>query len=155
MTNRLMKNQDFVAHGFPEATCDKIKKIYSKSSSEVVFMGFHSIKQPTRGWINFAVPVWYQPDPLPHHSNYFALHRNMQGQVLIMDGASAFSEPIAGIIADDGEIIYSRFRHDYVVSEDSSVFIDGGREYTKASLVDPSRRVTITVENQHFKIATP
>ena len=34
--------------------------------------------------------------------------------------------------AKNGDIIYSQYRHDYVKSEDDSVFIDGGRDYTRS-----------------------
>jgi hypothetical protein len=40
---------------------------------------------------------------------------------------------ILGIESDSGEIIYSRFQHDYRESYDKSVFIDGGREYSRYS----------------------
>ena len=50
-----------------------------------------------------------------------------------------------GIVADNGEVIFSRYRWDYRASEDKSVFIDGGRDYTKCS--NPSRLVEIKIED--------
>lgn len=151
---KLMRNDYYVDYGWTKELCDKLKSIYSKGDDNVVFMGFHSVIYG-KDWTNFAVPVWYQPIPAKYHSNYFTFIRNLKNSnVFIMDGSSAFSVPFEGVVADDGEIIYSRYRHDYVLSEDKSVSIDGGREYTKGSLVDPSRRVIITVQDQHFKIET-
>ena len=40
---------------------------------------------------------------------------------------------ITAAVAADGEIIYSRCRHDYNVSKDRSAWIDGGRDYTRSS----------------------
>ena len=38
---------------------------------------------------------------------------------------------IAGIVANNGDVIYSRYRHDCRWSPDNSVMIDGGRDYTR------------------------
>jgi hypothetical protein len=50
---------------------------------------------------------------------------------------------MTGIVADNGEVIYSRYRHDFVYSTDRSVFVDGGRDYVKSSM--HGRRVTIAL----------
>lgn len=48
-----------------------------------------------------------------------------------MNALSAVENDIAGIVAKNGDVIYSRYRHDYRMSPDNSVMIDGGRDYTK------------------------
>jgi hypothetical protein len=50
---------------------------------------------------------------------------------MICDAITATQEDIWGVVANDGEVIYSRYRHDYRTSKDGSVMIDGGRDYTK------------------------
>ena len=73
--------------------------------------------------------VYYQETPpVEGYSNYFALIMQF-GNAYITSGASGVEGVITGIIADDGEVIYSRYRHDYRTSTDGSVFIDGGRDY--------------------------
>jgi outer membrane protein assembly factor BamB len=64
------------------------------------------------------------------YSKYFALIIQ-NGSAYITSGASAVDGIITGIVADDGEIIYSRYRHDYRTSTDGTVFIDGGRDYVR------------------------
>jgi hypothetical protein len=70
--------------------------------------------------------------------------------VYITEASSAFSDPIAGIPTDDGEVIVSRYRHDYV--EKDGRMIDGGRDYTRSSM-HPT--VVITVTGDKFVIAEP
>jgi hypothetical protein len=64
---------------------------------------------------------------------------------MITNGAFVEEQEFAGIIADNGDIIFSRSRHDYRVSDDESVWIDGGREYTRRPLVSVDRMVRLTV----------
>jgi hypothetical protein len=47
---------------------------------------------------------------------------------------------MTGIICEDGEVIVSRYRHDYVQKGDR--MIDGGRDYTRSS-IHPSASVTV------------
>jgi hypothetical protein len=75
--------------------------------------------------------VYYQEKPpVEGYSNYFGLIIQ-GGTTYITSGASGVEGIISCVQADDGEIIYSRYRHDYRVSTDKSVFIDGGRDYVK------------------------
>ena len=54
---------------------------------------------------------------------------------------------ISAAVADDGEIIYSKYRHDYNVSKDKSVFIDGGRDYTRGGV---GKYITLKVIDGEF-----
>lgn len=88
-------------------------------------------KSSDGGWVNNPMDVFWQPNPPNGYSNYMGL-LIQRGSLFITSGASAVEPLISGIVADDGEIIYSRYRHDYRVSKDGSVWIDGGRDYTRA-----------------------
>jgi hypothetical protein len=68
--------------------------------------------------------------------------------VYITEASTAFSDPIAGIPTDDGEVIVSRYRHDYV--EKDGRMIDGGRDYTRSS---GHRSVSITVDGDKFIVS--
>lgn len=77
--------------------------------------------------------VFYQEKPpVEGYSNYFALI-NRNGTIYITSGASAVEGVIDGIVAKNGEIIYSRYRHDMRFSTDKSVWIDGGRDYIRSA----------------------
>jgi hypothetical protein len=105
------------------------------------YMGPWCTKRPSGGWNETPVDVFYQPNPDTEkgHKHYFGMF--FQGKTLgITDATSAFSEPMAGIICEDGEVIVSRYRHDYVQKGDR--MIDGGRDYTRSS-VHPSASVTV------------
>lgn len=99
------------------------------------FIGDFCIKTQRNGWTDFPVAIFYQPNPIYElgHTHYFGIFVNPQNQIVITNGESAFSEPIAGLITEDGSVIYSRYRHDFVTSNDGSLSIDGGRDYCKVS----------------------
>ena len=48
------------------------------------------------------------------------------------------------------EVIYSRFRHDYRLTSDDTVMIDGGRDYTKSS--GPGRTVRMQIVKDELVI---
>ena len=81
------------------------------------------LKDKYGNWANEPAAIFYQETPpQPGFSNYFAVVVREQ-QTFITSGESAVSEPIIGIQADDGEVIFSRYRHDFRNSTDKSVFI--------------------------------
>lgn len=100
------------------------------------------------------VAVFYGAEPHPDSgSRYFALYWALGSQLMITNGAFIEDQEIACVIADDGEIIHSRYRHDYRVSADGSVFIDGGRAYTRTGLYSPEKYVTVIVRNGEVILA--
>lgn len=81
---------------------------------------------------DMPVSVFYGKTAHPvSGSRYFALYR--ADTIMITDGSFIEEQEITGAVAQDGEVVFSRSRHDYVTSSDGSVFIDGGRAYTKTN----------------------
>lgn len=112
------------------------------------YMGFWCTKRNNGAWNETPVDVFYQPhaDTEKGHSNYFGIYVQ-QGKPWITNAESAFSEPITGAICDDGEVIVSRYRHDYV--EKKGAMIDGGRDYIRSNMC---RLASVSVENNNFII---
>lgn len=101
---------------------------------------------PAAGWANQPVAVFYGETEHPDSkSRYFGVYLDEQNRVMITNAQSAVDEDITGVIAADGEIIYSRYRHDYRPSTDGSVFIDGGRDYIRSSMLPEDRYVTLRI----------
>lgn len=112
------------------------------------FVGMLPLKTTAGQWDEQAVAIfWNENPPNPDYSKYFALF-SRAGKVYIADGSSAVSGTITGIVAEDGEIIYSICRHDYRWSKDGSVMIDGGRDYTKCN--NPDRLIEMKIVDGHF-----
>lgn len=128
-------------------------------------------------WANGPVAIFYQDDPslIPEGgSAYFGMYwrPNQDASVLaspedvlkltytlmICNAVSATEEDITGIVANNGEIIYSRYRHDYRGSSDGSVWIDGGRDYDRygwnqESVLDIKERiVTLRIVDGELRI---
>ena len=137
---------------FKKAGIQKIEENYGAK-----YMGYWCTKRPSGGWNESPVDVFYVPNPdtSKGHTNYFGMFIKTDpftgestGTVYITEASTAFSDPISGIPTSDGEVIVSRYRHDYV--EKDGRMIDGGRDYTRSSM-HPT--VRITVDGDQFVIA--
>ena len=112
------------------------------------YMGYWCTKNTRGQWNESPVDVFYQPNPdiSKGHTNYFGMFVR-DASVYITEASTAFSDPISGIPTDDGEVIVSRYRHDYVTKDGR--MIDGGRDYVRTSL-HPT--VMVTVDGDRFVI---
>lgn len=112
------------------------------------YMGYWCTKNSKDHWNEVPVDVFYQANPKTElgHSHYFGMYIQNE-QVMITNAESAFTDPIIGMICEDGEVIVSRYRHDYVEKGDR--MIDGGRDYVRTS---GHPTATITVEGDRFII---
>ena len=101
-----------------------------------------------------CIEVFYSEHCHPESgSRYFGLYKARRtGELMITNGAFIEDQTIDAIVAEDGEIIFSRYRHDFRRSTDGTVFIDGGRSYTKSSVVPQERRVTLVVRDGILKV---
>jgi len=128
------------------ANIQKVEEKYKAS-----FVGQFCLKTKHGGWSENPADVYYQEVvPIEGYSHYFGLIIQ-QGSLYIVSGQSAIDEPFSGIIADDGEIIYSRYRYDYRTSKDGSVWIDGGKDYTKGPISDKFISI-IVVDGKFYKV---
>ena len=102
-----------------------------------------------RQWNDTPVDVFYvaNPDRSKGHTNYFGMYVRYNSSYII-DASSAFSVPITGILTNDGEVIVSRYRHDYIVKD--GYIIDGGRDYLKCSGNSLTTFVNVSVEDGEF-----
>ena len=95
------------------------------------YVGQHTLKGINGEWIDDSIgDFFYQENPPLGYSKYMVLFVR-DGLSFISTGCYIDGLEIQAIKSDDGEIIYSRNNHDYRVSKDKSVWIDGGRSYTR------------------------
>lgn len=95
------------------------------------FVGDFCLKGRHGGYVtDIAAIFWQETPPVEGYSNYFGLiYRD--GALYITSGAGAFDNDIIGIRDTNGDITYSRHRHDYRSSPDGVYAIDGGRDYAR------------------------
>ena len=121
-----------------------------ENSYNAKYMGYWCTKN-TRDhqWNDTPVDVFYvaEPDRSKGHTNYFGMYVRYNSSHII-DASSAFSAPITGILTNDGEVIVSRYRHDYVVKD--GYIIDGGRDYLKWSSNSLLRFVNVSIKDGEF-----
>lgn len=116
------------------------------------FVGYFSIKDKDGKYTDSPVEVYYQPNPKTElgHTNYFGLFQR-DGTTFICNAASAFEEPISGIKAENGNIIFSGHNHDYRRSSDNSVFVDGGRSYLRCGFSgSPPEQVQLVIDKDRL-----
>lgn len=120
------------------------------------------IKNRDGSWANMVVSIFYQPDPakVPEGgSQWFGLFFRAEVpehcaplQLCIVNAISAVENDIQGLVAVNGDVIYSHYRHDYRRSPDGSVWIDGGRDYTRSGVYDGSMFVTLRIVEDKLTI---
>lgn len=83
-------------------------------------------------WANKPAAIFYTEKAHPEGSNYFALYMeyNMDGTKtpMITDGLPSIKDVVFAGIEAEGEVVYSRYRHDYREHKNGA-FVDGGRDY--------------------------
>jgi hypothetical protein len=107
---------------------NQIRTIEEKYNAKFVFES--QLKLKDNNWSDFSSAVFYTETPHPEGSNWFGIWRN-DGKYMISNAISAVEEPFFGVLAENGDIIYSRHPHDLRVSDDRTVFIDGGRGHPR------------------------
>jgi hypothetical protein len=81
-------------------------------------------------WADFPAAIFYTEKKHPKGSNYFALYFAELGRssLMITNGLSAVKGVIFQGLEAEGEVVYSRYRHDYRAGKNGA-FVDGGRDY--------------------------
>jgi len=102
----------------------QIEKIAGKYNATYVFES--QLKLRGGNWSDFSAAVFYTEIPHPEGSNWFGIWDNA-GKYMISNAISAVEEPFFGILGRNGDVIYSRHRHDLRETDDKSGFISGGR----------------------------
>jgi hypothetical protein len=84
------------------------------------------------GWSEEPAAVfWQEKTTDPAHSNYFGLVVQ-NNTLMICNGSSVAEGTWAGMLDPvSGEIVFSRYRHDYRQTRSGKVTVDGGRDYFK------------------------
>ena len=120
---------------------EQIKKIEEMKNAK--YVGDFCLKTRDGAWAEEPVALfWQETPPVEGYSHYFGLfYRNQT--LYVTGGQSAADEVMTGMIADSGEIIYSRYRHDYRVSADGTAMIDGGRDYVRSNM--PCRPILLKI----------
>jgi hypothetical protein len=84
------------------------------------------LKSESGNWLNFPAAFFYTEEKHPEGSNYFALYK-LDGSTYITNGIRITEGEFNGFLFEDGELVHSRYRHDYFVHREAMV--DGGRDY--------------------------
>jgi len=91
----------------------KVEDLY-----QAKYVGQFCLKTRGGAWADAEVSVFYTSAPSkPEYSNYFALFVQ-DGKVMISDARDVTEGTFTGVVADNGDIVYSRYLHDFRWSPD-------------------------------------
>jgi hypothetical protein len=110
-----------------------VKSIEEKLNAKFVLET--SLKNHLGIWSDFPIQVYYveNPDFEKGHSHYVGVFKR-NGSAILMN-AEQVEDIVFSAKRIGDEIIYSAYRHEFVSSKTNpQIFIDGGRDYTRASL---------------------
>jgi len=84
------------------------------------------LKSDRGNWLNFPAAFFYAEEKHPEGSNYFAFYK-LDGSTYITNGIRITEGVFNGFLFEDGELVHSRYRHDWF--EHRGAMVDGGRDY--------------------------
>lgn len=107
------------------------------------------------GWSETPISVFWQEKLAdPSHSHYFGLYRETflgsEGRLLITNASSAVEGDWDAVQAASGEVIFSRWRHDYRTSADGTAMVDGGRDYFRFHAHGLAKLVKVKLDGPDF-----
>lgn len=94
--------------------------------------------------------IFWNDTAHPQGSNWMALF--YYNDWFVRDGITASQLPIQCVVSNDKQVLFSKSRHDFRTSEDGSVSVDGGRDYTRVLGNVRCERVWLVPQNGELKI---
>lgn len=106
------------------------------------------LKSDSGNWLNFPAAFFYTEEKHPRGSNYFAMYE--LGGWMITNGIRVSEEVFHGILFEDGELVHSRYRHDWF--EHRGAMVDGGRDYFRTSTCpEGAKQIKFHIVNGEIK----
>jgi hypothetical protein len=133
--------------GFKETNVD-VAKVERHTGGQ--YVADLCLKNKHGAWTDIPISVFWHPNPKPGNQHYFGYYLE-GGNAFFCDAMSVLGDWY-GAQAANGEIIFSRYRHDYRASEDETVSVDGGRDYTRTNISEGAKSVTLRLEGPNFVV---
>ncbi|MCW8088420.1 hypothetical protein [Sabulicella glaciei] len=105
-------------------------------------------------WPNEPLAVFWVPEPVRNESHYLGvLPDRRTGELRFHDASSAAEGTWLGRMADDREVIFSRWRLDWRQSQDGSCWVDGERNYGRGG--GGGMRLLLRLVGPTFEVVPP
>lgn len=127
---------------------DAIKAIEEHYNGKYIFDS--CLQTPSGEWVNAPAAIFYTEQAHPDGSNYFALYFNYESELRIANGITA-TKPFEALMLEDGSILHSRYRHDYIQLDEGSM-VDGGRDYMRCSVKPNQKIIKVKVVRDHLEL---
>lgn len=100
------------------------------------YLGAFAAQAKTGGWTEDPADMFYsaRPDTTKGHKHFVGIIK-IYGVLVVFDATRSLVDvEMEAAVAADGELVISRYRHDYRTSEDGTTFADGGRDYMRSNM---------------------
>ena len=124
---------------------------------ESIYVGDFAVRSSKGLWSSIPVAVFYTPKPREGYTNhYFGVYKS-QARLdmptwMICDATSVATHLWHGLEMK-GEVIFSRWRHDFRTFSFSGPCVDGGPDYTRVvGLTNLAKNVSLRLVDGIFKV---
>lgn len=98
-----------------------------------IYIGDFALPAKSGGFTEQPAAVFYAPNPdvSKGHKHLFGIFILNQNTMTICDASAVAEMEWNGVIAQNGEVLISTYRHDCKISEDQTAMVDGGQDYIR------------------------
>ena len=130
-----------LSDGIPSRMHPVLRKLEERHQG--IFIGSYARRLASGGWTEAPVCVFFVPFPdwSKGHGHYLGVHADRDGALWLSNAGSIQETTWPAAVGQDGEVVVSRFRHDFQQTQDKTASIDGGQDYARGS--GPSAAVQI------------
>ena len=125
---------------FPEEVIDQVEQNYN---CRYVTEWYLDNKQ--------MVLLFWNDVAHPQGSNWMGVYGSGD-HLYVCDGIAASRYPVYCKVSNDKQVLFSKTRHDFRSSQDGSVTVDGGREYTRVLGAILNESLYLVPQNGELKI---
>jgi hypothetical protein len=125
---------------FPEEVIDQVEQNYN---CRYVTEWYLDNKQ--------MVLLFWNDVAHPQGSNWMGVYGSGD-HLYVCDGIAASRYPVYCKVSNDKQVLFSKTRHDFRSSQDGSVTVDGGREYTRVLGAIFNESLYLVPQNGELKI---
>lgn len=125
--------------------------------ADALYVGDFAVRSSKGIWSSIPVAVFYTPKPREGYTNhYFGVYKSQvrhdMPTWMICDATSVATHLWHGLEMK-GEVIFSRWRHDFRCFSFGGPYVDGGADYTRVvGLTNLAKNVSLRLVDGIFKV---
>ncbi len=133
------------------------RKQVQRLEPSAIYVGDLAVQSQKGVWSGIPVAVFYTPEPREGYTNhYFGVYKSQTRRDMptwMICDATSVAEHTWGGLEMKGEVIFSRWRHDFRTFSFDGPYVDGGPDYMRVvGLQEIAKPVRLRLVNGIFKV---